>query len=855
MRHAFLLTLLSVTACTSFDSLDRNVCGNGVIEVGEDCDSSASSCVRCAVTCERATDCPNAAYTCGTDGLCHAPGGTLAPPASAGPFQVNEFRITDVGGDGAGDVVGLSRTSIVVRDGDPSGVLTTGVSLVTPFQTGRPAFGDVDDDGSLDITLTTPDGFVTYASPLGELTPLPVSSALGMGGSGAYELIGLYRISNEALGAFMSAPDGSVLLAVFDLASSTFDDVVAPCNLSFKASTFGETSFDVNRLNSATAASAEFLLSIIGPTTQGPTKTCVIAVKKSRNLKPVITDVTPANAVNLVGRPVLTDLDFDLDPCPGFLATTTAGALRYWDGARSGLNCTLAANPTGVTLPDVTPGATLVGHFPLTPPIAFVASDVIVMSDGVYGDFLGAFGKVYASTRKIGRAVAGDINGDGSIDGVVASEGEDDIDILYRTPDASYQLLRVDTASRITSLTIGDYDGNGVEDIAYTELIDAYQRLEVAFSTTDRPLAPVSMGAFPNNISIIQFSIGDTVDQDSLATDLAVLTLKTGTRPPAVTLFHGSPQRTMIPYYDPIPDGVGLMPKTHQLRGAVVGRFDGDALFDLAGIGANLDSSAASPIRAWFLPGTKFGPDGTPTAGQPVSGMTTCPTMSQQLCVDDTLYLAIAGSDHDLVLAIDKSDPPRAGIVDPAAGASLALAAVAGLTAGVPTGSVVRSAYTFDLEGDGTMELLVSFAPRPDTGGHGAIRLCTLVSGTPTSCEDLTPQILAKVDGATACFDAAPGRLAFRNAFSVDAPGADLVVLCRGGGSSMLERVSRTADGLEVAELSRVPELLDALRVGDVTGDGVDDVAAIAVDHGAESLQVFRQCSSRDASVCSRGDQ
>lgn len=854
MRHALLL-VLSVTACTSFDNLDRNVCGNGVIELGEDCDSSASSCVRCAVTCEKATDCPTAAYACGTDGLCHAPGGTLAPPASAGPFQVNEFRITDVGGDGAGDVVGLSRTSIVVRDGDPSGVLSTGLSLVTPFQTGRPAFGDVDDDGSLDITLTTPDGFVTYASPLGELTPLPVSSAVGEGGSGAYELIGLYRISNEALGAFMSAPDGSVLLSVFDLADSTFDDVIAPCNVSFKASAFGETSFDVNRLTLATAASAELLLSIIGPTVGGATKTCVLAIKKSRNLKPAITDVTPANAVNLVGRPVLTDLDFDADPCPGFLATTTGGVLRYWDGARSGLNCTLAASPSVVTLPGLTPGATLVGHFPLTPGIPLVANDVVVMSDGVYANFLGTFGKVYASTRKIARAVTGDINGDGSIDGVVASEGEDDIDILYRTPDAAYQLLRIDTASRITSLTIGDYDGNGIEDIAYTELIDAYQRLEVAFSTPDRPLAPVSMGAFPNNISIIQFSIGDTVDQGSLATDLAVLTLKTGTRPPAVTLFHGSPQRTMIPYYDPIPDGTLLMPKTHQLRGAVVGRFDGDALFDLAGIGANIDSSANSPVRAWLLRGTQLGPDGTPSDGKPISGMTTCPKMSQELCVDDTLYLAIAGTNHDLVLAIDKSDPPRAGIVDPATGASLTVAPVAALTAGVPTGSVVRSAYTLDLEGDGTTELLASFAPRPDTGGPGAIRLCTLVAGTPTACEDLTTQILDKVDGASACFDAAPGRLAFRDAFSVEAPGTDLVVLCRGGGSSMLERVTKTATGLDVTELSRIPDLLDALRVGDVTGDGVDDVAAIAVDHGSESLQVFRQCSSRDASVCSRGGQ
>lgn len=69
----------------------------------------------------------------------------------------------------------------------------------------------------------------------------------------------------------------------------------------------------------------------------------------------------------------------------------------------------------------------------------------------------------------------------------------------------------------------------------------------------------------------------------------------------------------------------------------------------------------------------------------------------------------------------------------------------------------------------------------------------------------------------------------------------------------MLERVRTTAGGLEIEELSRVPEQLEALHVGDVTGDGLDDVAAIANDHGAQTLEVFRQCSSRDASTCRGG--
>lgn len=858
MRHALLL-LIFTTACTSFDTLDRDVCGNGLIEAGEDCDSSDPSCVRCAVSCSAATDCPTDAYSCGTDGLCHAPSGVLAPPAAGGPFQVNEIAITDLGGDGTGDVIGLSRTSIVVREGDPSGLLTRGASIVTPFQTGRPAFGDLDGDGSLDITMPTPDGLVTYSSPLGALTPMPVSSALpGGGGSSGIELIGIYRISNEALGAFLSAPDGSVLVGVFDLVSDDFDNIVVPCNAGFKASAFTDASYDVNRLSADDAQTAELVFTMSGPTNGGASKTCVLAIGKARNAKATFTNITPPTAADLGGRATTADVDFDGDNCPALLATTAAGALRQWDGTRTGAGCTLAAVSTAVVLGDVSAGATIVGRFPLTPSIAFVAPDVVVMSDGIYANVaIGGFGKVYASTRKIARADTGDVNGDGIVDGIVSSQGEDDIDILYRTESPGYQLVRLDTASRVTSLTIGDYDGNGVDDIAYTELIDAFQRLEVAYCTPDRPLDPVPMGAFPNDISIIRFNIGDTVDQQSLAADLIVLTLKTGARPPAMTFFHGSPQRTMMPYYDPTPDAPNVFAaRPYRLRAAVVGRFDADTMPDVAGIGgAHPDNTAGAPVRAWLMKGTPVGPDGTQTGGKPVMGMTTCPRAGTDLCIEDALFVPIAGATQDLVLAIDGSDPPRSALVDPASVNSQLVATPVGITAGIPSGSVVRSAYATDLDGDGANELLASFGPRPGTVGTGAIRVCPISEGTVGACSDLTAEITAAVDGAAACFDAAPGRFGYRDAFTTQSAARDLVVLCRGAGVSMIERVTRTEAGLVIDELARVPEVLDAIRVGDVTGDGVDDIAAIAVDHGSETLEVFRQCSSRDAAACTGGGQ
>jgi hypothetical protein len=130
------------------------------------------------VVCTRSSECPTTDYTCGTDGLCHAPGGALGPPGAAGSFLVDDFAITDVDHDGAGDVLGFARTSILVRHGDAGGLLARSDILFTPSQSGPPALGDLDGDGSLDVTLATPDGLVTYTSAFGELSPLDIQSPI-----------------------------------------------------------------------------------------------------------------------------------------------------------------------------------------------------------------------------------------------------------------------------------------------------------------------------------------------------------------------------------------------------------------------------------------------------------------------------------------------------------------------------------------------------------------------------------------------------------------------------------------------------------------------------------------------------
>src|SRR5436853_7211094 len=102
MKYALGLALM--TACTTFEPIPRGTCGNGILELGEDCDSTAASCIRCAVACTSSADCPTTDYACGVDGFCHAPGGALGAAVTVGTFLVDDYRITDIDRDRIGDV-------------------------------------------------------------------------------------------------------------------------------------------------------------------------------------------------------------------------------------------------------------------------------------------------------------------------------------------------------------------------------------------------------------------------------------------------------------------------------------------------------------------------------------------------------------------------------------------------------------------------------------------------------------------------------------------------------------------------------------------------------------------------------
>lgn len=874
-RAVVLASVLAASACTSFDALDRGVCGNGLVEAGEDCDSSEARCVRCAVTCTTAAECPHAGYACGVDGVCHAPGGVLGAAVPAGPFQVTDVAIEDLDRDGIGDAIGVSRTSIAIHHGEPGGRLDRVETVITPAQIAPPTFSDLDGDGTTDVAIATPDGLVSYGSPFGTLAPMPVRSDVIEGG--ILDVRHILRVSALTAGVFF-ADNGRISLGVIDLSNEANSTLALPC--AARLGSVSPSAFSSAKVDFYAVSQSDAVISIAFETS--PRALCVLALRKPLLFPWTVTDITPANAPGLARRATLADLESDADACPGLVNSDGGGGdLRYWDGRMAATGCVLdpGSTPAGSPLPAASSGdVAAVGRVPLKPAFPGLAADMLVLTDGVYavlppGSILGppALARLYASVRPLASALHTDFDLDGLVDAVLVPASEDDVDVLFRRPNAffpaipGYVVYRVDTASPVVRAELGDFDGNGRDDLALLEQLTGYQRLVVAFADSDYFSPPVAVATFEDVIGMASAPIPSSEDLAAATDDLLLI------QPPAagamsssLTVLSGSAQRTLIAFFDPRSTEGGDPSDRDRTR--FVGTFAG------AGAGPGPRSLFAvaidqrphvtldrTPPQVWRMDGTPSGPAASVTAPLATTGLADCsgtPVVGSGLCVDDAIVLAWPGpAGQDAAIAIDRAQPAHAARI--VGGAMVTATALPALAAALPAAASVRALSPADLDGDGVLDLVVAATPR-EAAGTGALVVCAMADGVPQACEDLMPAIVAELaaqgEPPMACVDAAPARIRARGPFDGQAtPVADdLVVVCGGDTGSTIFRVERGA-GLVVTPLARSPLRLARLHVGDVTGDGLDDVLAIEGDSGARSLVVFPQCSSRDAVACGRG--
>jgi hypothetical protein len=174
---ASLLTLCGGVSCADLPSIERGICGNGVLDVGEDCDGPSDTGVcgasgavgECRFVCDPAaavSGCP-AGFGCGTDTICRRGDGKFTLSTSGVPAGVDVIAVGDFGGRGSKtvyaqslDVLGLGSPRLIRFDASGAALQSDTTSI--PASLGAPQVADLDGDGLKDVVSAASDGVAVF---------------------------------------------------------------------------------------------------------------------------------------------------------------------------------------------------------------------------------------------------------------------------------------------------------------------------------------------------------------------------------------------------------------------------------------------------------------------------------------------------------------------------------------------------------------------------------------------------------------------------------------------------------------------------------------------------------------------
>lgn len=177
---------LLALSCADLRTLSRNQCGNGIIELGEDCDGKGlgdSQCSSaCRLLCTNAdTKCPPG-WGCGSDGLCRQPKGEYEPFGATLSISADRLTLADFDGDGRSDLLATRGSTFTIAYLDPSGLQSKTTTASFADQSARgdvPAAGDLNGDAQADLAFRVRGGLaILRGQPDRTLTASIFSGAL-----------------------------------------------------------------------------------------------------------------------------------------------------------------------------------------------------------------------------------------------------------------------------------------------------------------------------------------------------------------------------------------------------------------------------------------------------------------------------------------------------------------------------------------------------------------------------------------------------------------------------------------------------------------------------------------------------
>ena len=524
-----------VAACSRDVSIANGVCGNWVLDPGEDCDRPGGACTTtCRIVCDPdaptacsaadavdGTCCPSG-MACGRDDVCHAPTGTLAASAIAVPFEVSSVRTGDIDGDHLDDLIGGGADAIELRYGDPSTPLARETTTLAPalFQNAELGFGDLDGDGRPDIAIPTAGGLFAFEETTGAPTPVEFPADVAQGR--VHERLA-YLGSAPLLGFLLEydlvpghAADASKFqLTVLQTPSITSKEVYEPydtqpslcgitTDLPLTAAVRGRALHPY--LDGATAR----LPLVLGSTSVG---ICVVTLNPTQGGAP-----SYAIPKSVFGSHVPVEGDGETffanllssSGCPDLVVPTRDAGGNYTTMILRGVGTTGACqvDPLGLDARFVA-GLPLaaIAYAPLADPTTTFPA--LITSVGVYS--LPGATLVDAATRDWRYAVVADLDGDGRQDFAAAAKGTD-VEVFRQVPGLQFSDFVIPTSGTVERIALGNFDGDKAGDVAFATSdpdTAAASELSVAWGDSDGTFTTADIGPIDSLDDVIRAQLQD----------------------------------------------------------------------------------------------------------------------------------------------------------------------------------------------------------------------------------------------------------------------------------------------------------------------------------------------------------
>lgn len=847
-RHA-LLWLFALVACKPLPVIADDVCGNGVIEDGEDCDTfspdPSSACLpqgslgECHWDCRARNDgsrpsCP-AGWGCDAAALCRPPSGDYAPAIDYAVTRVDSLLAADFDGDGRCD---LSSREPLNRLGEATlrfhyfdSELQLDASGELPNLVLSPSLGDIDQDGLPDVLFSDgrlgaalgradrnwlPETFSSYRLASAHLNIVSIADETIQGVSGYLALTTL----DDVPGFYVPDPETGRLMLRGTL-EAEFKEVLGP-------PVSGEL-FEDSR--SAPCREVVFGLRgrgefVVGRACERDAESGQLRWRDEMAFETV--GLKPASELDAPPQIVDVDLDGHLDVLVG---AAGAAFVAYGDGAR--LHPAVPYHVMAENLrPAANDGSEAEGAPQANPDDAPTETDLQlgmplacgdVTQDGaldfVFPDFVAtsrrllADGPLTFETAALNTAVPwtqariADFNGNGALDIVLASDQGLNIEFLSGQAGPFLVQSSILTDGPVLDSSVGDFDGDSIADLAFVEAGGAERgaaRLSIAFGDYLQTPSPRAVGrvAGPEQLaSYTEVGLGHL----GVAASVKVQ----GERHATLTLFDGTPTRALMAPLELNHFAVDQSVEPSLALAMGLGRFRTGEHRDVLVLSTKAEDLDAAKWTYWLVPDLALGqPEPKPLHGALQAGLV--PSHVEGLEFGFNVASASADFDHDGVDELLLAMPSAAD------GCGLVLEAVADAAVvhrfaeplRLPEACPRPQLMAIDVDADAWLDIAIA------TGDPGKRVLRVLWNragefelerSTRVTSEAHSPEAFTWTRGLST-----PGHFAY-----VTPNAVELVERVGRGQVSSPRRLARVEAGTGIA-------------AGDFNGDGVDDLAIAA---------------------------